>query len=305
MTEEDSRVEDTGLSQIGDELPELSKLSTQDLPMAVRETAKPLALKQGKAKVSQARSKRPLWRVLWGLGGLGVAGGLSFLVWRQTQFPSQSPVFSSAIPSASNSEIASSPSPSLSPSNLLGHLPYAEAAQSELESIPNHAEISLRKPAAEKFAAMSDAAKEDGILLMPLSGFRSLDEQNQLFFDVKAERGEEAAQRAAVSAPPGYSEHHTGYAVDIGDGDAPSANLQFGFDRTAAFKWLKENAAYYSFEMSFPKNNSMGVSYEPWHWRYVGDRQSLETFYKARNIRGTQSPSSNSSAPETNADQVQ
>jgi D-alanyl-D-alanine carboxypeptidase len=91
------------------------------------------------------------------------------------------------------------------------------------------------------------------------------------------------AQRAEVSAPSGYSEHHTGYAVDIGDGKAPALNLKIDFENTAAFKWLKANAARFSFEMSFPRNNAQGLSYEPWHWRYVGDRDSLETFYKARN----------------------
>jgi len=37
--------------------------------------------------------------------------------------------------------------------------------------------------------------------------------------------------------------------------------------------------------MSFPKDNPQGVSYEPWHWRYVGDTASLETFYRAKNLK--------------------
>ncbi|HEY9618014.1 MAG TPA: D-alanyl-D-alanine carboxypeptidase family protein, partial [Microcoleaceae cyanobacterium] len=53
-------------------------------------------------------------------------------------------------------------------------------------------------------------------------------------------------------------------------------------EQTAAFQWLQANAAHYSFELSFPKDNRQGVSYEPWHWRYVGDIQSLKTFYRAR-----------------------
>ncbi len=61
-------------------------------------------------------------------------------------------------------------------------------------------------------------------------------------------------------------------------------NLNPDFDKTRAFKWLVANAARFSFELSFPQDNSQGVSYEPWHWRYVGDRQSLETFYKAKNL---------------------
>ncbi len=89
-----------------------------------------------------------------------------------------------------------------------------------------------------------------------------------------------------MSAPPGYSEHHTGYAIDIGDEYYPDADLKTSFENTSAFEWLQENAAYYSFELSFPKGNSQGVSYEPWHWRFVGDRDSLETFYRARSATG-------------------
>jgi len=53
---------------------------------------------------------------------------------------------------------------------------------------------------------------------------------------------------------------------------------------------LSANAARYSFELSFAKNNRQGVSYEPWHWRYVGDRDSLETFYKAQNLKSRPNP---------------
>ena len=73
---------------------------------------------------------------------------------------------------------------------------------------------------------------------------------------------------------------HTGYAVDIGD--ASGANLTPEFENTATFHWMQTNAARYSFELSFPKNSPQGVTYEPWHWRYVGNSNSLETFYKAR-----------------------
>jgi D-alanyl-D-alanine carboxypeptidase len=142
----------------------------------------------------------------------------------------------------------------------------------------------MRRAAAQKFMAMVDAAQADGVALVPLSGFRSVQEQTSLFFETKAERGQTPGERASVSAPPGHSEHHTGYAVDIGDGARPDLNLSFDFDQSAAFKWLQKNAAYYSFELSFPKNNVQKISYEPWHWRFVGDRQSLETFYRARSL---------------------
>ncbi len=169
--------------------------------------------------------------------------------------------------------------------NLLGHLRYEEAQKYQLTKIAANGKIKLRKEAAQKYLQMQADAKANGIILKPISGFRSVQEQKYLFFKIKEKRGELASKRAKVSAPPGYSEHHTGYAVDLGDGKVPSTNLSPNFEKTAAFRWLEKNAPRYSFELSFPKNNPQGISYEPWHWRYVGDLESLETFYKARNLK--------------------
>ncbi|MBE9043882.1 D-alanyl-D-alanine carboxypeptidase family protein [Pleurocapsales cyanobacterium LEGE 10410] len=164
--------------------------------------------------------------------------------------------------------------------DLLGHLPYEIAPQSELEAITAEGNLKMRSAAAKKFRQMQADARADGIQLIPISAFRTTEAQEQLFFGIKEQLEQDAAKRAEVSAPPGYSEHHTGYAIDIGDGDAPATHLEVEFAETAAFRWLEQNALRYSFELSFPPNNKQGVSYEPWHWRFVGDRHSLETFYK-------------------------
>lgn len=177
---------------------------------------------------------------------------------------------------------AASPANSPTADTVLGHFKYAEAPASDLRAIVPDGSIKLRQAAADAYQSMEAAARRDGVILEPISGFRSLTDQDYLFFGKKAERGQVARERAKVSAPPGYSEHHTGYAVDIGDGNAPATHLSESFEKTAAFQWLQQNAPYYSFEISFPQGNEQGVSYEPWHWRYVGDRASLETFYKAR-----------------------
>ena len=166
--------------------------------------------------------------------------------------------------------------------DLLGHLPYDVAPESELAPVTADGSLKLRPVAANKFKQMQAAAKADGINLTAISGFRDTETQDHLFFGVKEQRVQDAAKRAEVSAPPGYSEHHTGYAIDIGDGNAPETNLETSFGDTAAFRWLEQNALKYSFELSFPADNKQGVSYEPWHWRFVGDRDSLETFYKVR-----------------------
>ncbi|MEM7758378.1 MAG: M15 family metallopeptidase, partial [Cyanobacteria bacterium P01_A01_bin.40] len=132
--------------------------------------------------------------------------------------------------------------------DLLGHLPYSEAPASELSPIAGN--LKLRSPAAVKFQQMQAAAKAEGINLVAISAFRDADTQEHLFFGIKEQRGQDAAKRAEVSAPPGYSEHHTGYAVDIGDGNAPATHLETDFANTAAFRWLEQNALKYSFELS-------------------------------------------------------
>jgi zinc D-Ala-D-Ala carboxypeptidase len=173
-----------------------------------------------------------------------------------------------------------------SPPDLFGHHVFTEAHANQLRSVGRAGdgyEIRLREAAAKSYLSMDAAAKADGVDLVVISGFRTISEQQQLFFDISKQRNQTPAQRAKVSAPPGYSEHHTGYALDIGDGSIPSATLSTSFEKTAAFQWLQNNAAKYGFEMSFPPNNSQGVMYEPWHWRFVGDDDSLSTFYKKQN----------------------
>jgi D-alanyl-D-alanine carboxypeptidase len=170
------------------------------------------------------------------------------------------------------------------PDNILGHLAYEEATSVDLEPVYPESEFSIRPAAVQAYLDMENAARADGVNLVILSAFRSKNDQKDLFFEVKKERSQNTEERAKVSAPPGHSEHHTGYALDLGDAEQPGSNLAEEFAQTKAYQWLEKNAAQYSFELSFPKDNSQGISYEPWHWRFVGDQHSLETFYKARNL---------------------
>jgi D-alanyl-D-alanine carboxypeptidase len=214
------------------------------------------------------------------LGLVALAAG-SFVALRLQNAPDTLATENPAQASPTDSPIAS---PTVSPTadTLLNHFAYTEAPQAELAPIVPDGSLKMRKAAAKAFRDMTAAAQREGVNLVPISGFRSLADQKYLYFDVKADRNQDATERAKVSAPPGYSEHHTGYAVDIGDGNTPALNLSPDFDKTSAYRWLKANANRYSFELSFPKGNRQGVSYEPWHWRYAGDIQSLKTFYKAR-----------------------
>ncbi len=239
----------------------LTAASFDDLPEAVRETK----------KLPQPRRKRSIWQLsLVGIGGLLLMLAIGRLLTPNSPKLAEN--------TAANAQ------PSSSPSDLiLGHYAYPEAPESELEPINGDGGIRLRKSAAQAYQAMVAEAQAAGISLTPLSAFRSVKDQEAVFFGVKQERSQTTAERADVSAPPGHSEHHTGYAIDIGDGNVPSTNLSPEFENTEGFKWLQANAPKYNFELSFPKDNKQGVTYEPWHWRYVGDRESLETFFKAKN----------------------
>lgn len=168
---------------------------------------------------------------------------------------------------------------SAEPDTLLNHRRYQEAPQSELLPLNPNSTLKLRPAAQASVNAMIAKAKSEGVQLGIVSGFRTLEDQDYLYFKVKAERGQSAKTRAEVSAPPGYSEHHTGYAVDLIDESRPATHVEESFETTPAYQWLAKNAAFFNFELSFPKDNESAVQYEPWHWRYVGDQDSLETFY--------------------------
>lgn len=165
---------------------------------------------------------------------------------------------------------------------LLGHFPYREIASSQLVTVAPG--LQLEGDAARALLSMQDAAHADGIDLVVLSAYRSIALQKHLFFDVKSARNQTARQRAQVSAPPGYSEHSTGFAVDLGDGAAAATNLSVSFDATPAFAWLQQNAARFHFTLSFPRGNAQGVSYEPWHWRFEGSTQALRVFEPAQRL---------------------
>jgi D-alanyl-D-alanine carboxypeptidase len=244
-------------------------INPNDIPEAFRD--RPALKKPAPAPPFSAKPLLP-WL---GLSLLAALAAGSFILWREPPAPPQSQEPSPSPTAVDNTPVVE---------NVLGHLPYAVAPERDLTAISRDGILRLRTTAAESFLKMQAAAKAQGIILNPISGFRTKAEQNHLFFEVKQQRNQDTSQRAEVSAPPGYSEHHTGYALDIGDGSVPATNLSPNFEKTAAFQWLKDNAHRYSFEMSFALHNVQGVSYEPWHWRFVGDSDSLETFYKARQL---------------------
>jgi len=164
---------------------------------------------------------------------------------------------------------------------LFGHRRHVEAPRSKLVSIQGYDRTELLRPgAAQAFLRMRSSARRDGINLHLVSGFRSIADQEALYFGIKASRMQSARERARVSAPPGYSEHHTGFALDICDDEA-RGGLDESFAERKAFEWLRENARAFNFELSFPLHNSDGVAFEPWHWRFEGETEAIQTFYRA------------------------
>jgi zinc D-Ala-D-Ala carboxypeptidase len=179
------------------------------------------------------------------------------------------------------------PSPRIAIQNRFGHLPYDEAPPDRLVSIGKFVRESYEREefvdgeAAQAFQTMVTAAQSQGVQLMGISGFRSISDQ-QALFDKQIEKRGTAEAAAQLSAPPAYSEHHTGYAIDITDASRTDVDLKVMFEATAAYRWLVANAANYGFEQSFPRGNAQGVSYEPWHWRFVGSARSAQIFMGAR-----------------------
>ena len=121
----------------------------------------------------------------------------------------------------------------------------------------------LTPKAASHWRQMKTAARVDGIEMFIVSAFRSVERQTQIIRN-KIDAGQSLGDILSVSAPPGYSEHHTGRAIDIGT--AESENLSLAFGDSSAFAWLRQHAHEFGFVMSYPQGNASGYLYEPWHW---------------------------------------
>ena len=117
--------------------------------------------------------------------------------------------------------------------------------------------------AAQAWAEMKAAAASDGVSIRIVSAFRSIERQAEIV-RAKLAGGADLAGILRVSAPPGYSEHHTGRAVDITT-DGVRA-LEEEFETTGAFRWLSAEARRFGFRLSYPRGNAAGYAYEPWHW---------------------------------------
>lgn len=126
----------------------------------------------------------------------------------------------------------------------------------------------LRPDALAAWRRLRQAAEESGVTVHLISAFRSVEYQCEVIRRKRA-GGRSMEDILRVNAVPGFSEHHTGCAVDLGTTGCPA--LEEVFEETPAFRWLAAHAAEFGFHLSYPRDNSLGISYEPWHWCYRPD----------------------------------
>ena len=116
---------------------------------------------------------------------------------------------------------------------------------------------------AAAWQSLRSSAAPEGVGLVPISGFRSVARQTEIIRG-KLRDGHPLETILHWVAAPGFSEHHTGRAIDLG---SPGHNeLDENFAHTPAFRWLEAHAGSFGFRLSYPRDNRHGIGFEPWHW---------------------------------------
>lgn len=153
-----------------------------------------------------------------------------------------------------------------------------------LAAVPNG---QLDKRIAQYMKDMLAAAEDDNVPLAIVSSYRTLERQAEKFNARVKElmatgltKAEAETEAGKYIAPPGTSEHCTGLAADIVSPNwySTHSSLTADFDQTKQFTWLSKNAAKYGFILRYPKDKTdiTMISYEPWHYRYVGVEVATE-----------------------------
>lgn len=139
-------------------------------------------------------------------------------------------------------------------------------------------DVFLTRRTADAWSKMRDAALSEGIVLLPVSGFRSVERQ-QGIIGAKLAKGTSLLEILRVNAAPGYSQHHSGCALDITDSETRNRPLNEDFESQPAFRWLERYSGRFGFRMEYPRENRYGFIYEPWHW--VFNEVDELTFFQA------------------------
>ena len=131
--------------------------------------------------------------------------------------------------------------------------------------------------------ALIEGAAKDNVKLLICYGYRTLEQSQQLFEkQLRKQRSYGLSEEAALAeakrwvAPPGTSDHHTGLALDIVTPEHQVLN--HAFYNTPAGQWMAEHSWEYGFVIRFPedKQEITGITYEPWHLRFVGKEHAAE-----------------------------
>lgn len=132
---------------------------------------------------------------------------------------------------------------------------------------------------------MMNDCRRAGLRPVICSSYRTQEKQ-QMLFDNQVEKwknqgyseDEAKMQAGKLVAVPGTSEHQLGLALDIVD--ISYQLLEEEQENTPTQKWLLENSWKYGFILRYPKDKTdiTKISYEPWHYRYVGKKAAKEIF---------------------------
>lgn len=143
-------------------------------------------------------------------------------------------------------------------------------APTELTELSNGQSVDKR--IYPSLQSMFDDARAQGVYPVVSSGYRTakqqqseMDDKIQEYIDDGKSEDEARTLAATYVAQVGYSEHEAGLAIDI----VAKANKS---DDDTVWAWMKEHCAEYGFILRYPegKEGVTGMSYEPWHFRYVG-----------------------------------
>lgn len=149
----------------------------------------------------------------------------------------------------------------------------------ELENVQGKYNMDIK--AAESARNLVAAAKKAGFNMQLCSAYRTVEKSAQLyankvnqFIGYGYSEADAKVEAAKWVAPPGTSEHHTGLAMDLVSSDYWNyySDLEHDYEKFDSFKWLYEHCAEFGFILRYPKDKQdiTGITYEPWHYRYVG-----------------------------------